>query len=81
MIPNSEIKEHVIVAFVKRNDIIMRMRQRNRKQSKECFRPDLLKLDAYVWYVAEMTNRMMKNGEDFDLSNVSTSIKVHFHSL
>ena len=68
--PHSEIKKHMIVAFIKRHNIRMRMRQSNRKQQKESFHPDQLKWHATtrerIWYVAEMMNRMIKNGEDFD---------------
>ena len=42
---NDTVKKHVIVSFLKRFNICMRCRQRNRKQPKEFFGEDLRK-----WY-------------------------------
>ena len=59
--PNAEIGKHVIVAFIKPNDIRMSARQRNRKQTKESFRPDLQN-----WYAT--TERLIRSakGETYD---------------
>jgi len=45
--PNVIVRKHVITAFIKRHGIRMRARQRNRKQSKEAFRNDLMKWHAF----------------------------------
>ena len=56
--PNAVIKKHVIVAFIKRHDIRMRSRQRNRKQPKEYFQEGLLK-----WH-ATLRERVIRSGKD-----------------
>jgi len=56
--PNVIVRKHVITAFIKRHGIRMRARQRNRKQSKEAFRNDLMK-----WH-GTTRERLVKTGKD-----------------
>jgi len=56
--PNVIVRKHFITAFIKRHGIRMRARQRNRKQSKEAFRNDLMK-----WH-GTTRERLVKTGKD-----------------
>ena len=44
--PSVTVRKHVITNFVKRNNVRMRTRQRNRRRSKESFGSDLMKLHS-----------------------------------
>ena len=56
--PNATVRKHVITAFIKRNRIRMRARQRNRRQPKEAFRHDLMK-----WH-GTTRERLIRTGKD-----------------
>ena len=60
--PNATVRKHVITNFIKRNNVRMRTRQRNRKRSKESFRNDLMK-----WH-ATTRERLVRTGatENYD---------------
>ena len=54
--PNAIVRKHVIVNFIKRNDLRLRSRQRNRKLSKENFR-----LPMQQWH-ATTRERLIRTG-------------------
>ncbi|MEO0683927.1 MAG: hypothetical protein AAFY76_02490 [Cyanobacteria bacterium J06649_11] len=56
--PNVTVRKHVITAFIKRNRVRMRTRQRNRRESKEAYRNDLMK-----WH-GTTRERLVKTGKD-----------------
>ena len=54
----AEIRKHVIVNFIKRNNIRMRLRQRNKKQSKDKYRSAL-----ESWH-AKTRERLVRRGKE-----------------
>ena len=56
---DAQLKQHVVTSFLKRFNIRMRAKQRNRKMTKESFRQALLK-----WHL-DVRERLIRTGTSF----------------